>query len=135
MHPFGKVGLAIAAVLTLLPIRGSAGDRGGLEAGAARVDVTPDAEIILRPFTSIHDQLYARAIYLENGPDRAVLLNADVGAISTAIAELASAEISRELKIPAANILISATHDHSAIFGGPRPAGCAESGIERGSTA
>ena len=58
---------------------------------------------------------------MENGHDRAVLLNADVGAISTAITDKVSAEISSELNVPAANILISATHDHSAIFGGPRP--------------
>jgi neutral ceramidase len=121
MDLFRKVGLAIAAVLALLPIRGSAADMGSFEAGAARVDITPDAKLIPRPFTSIHDQLYARAIYMENGPDRAVLLNADVGAISTAITEQASAEISQKFKVPAANILISATHDHSATFGGPRP--------------
>jgi hypothetical protein len=32
-----------------------------------------------------------------------------------------SAEVSKQLNVTVANILISATHDHSAIFGGPRP--------------
>ena len=32
-----------------------------------------------------------------------------------------SAEVSKQLNVPVANILISATRDHSAIFGGPRP--------------
>jgi len=67
---------------------------------------------------------------VENGHDRAVLLNADVGAISTAITDRVSAEISRELNVPPANILISASHDHSAIFGGPRPQAGAAPGQE-----
>jgi hypothetical protein len=121
MHRFWKVGLAIAVVIQLLSIQGSAAEVGALQAGAARVEITPDAHAIPRPFTSILDSLYARAIYMENGHDAAVLLNADVGAISTAITDKVSAEISKDLNVPLTNILISATHDHSAIFGGPRP--------------
>jgi neutral ceramidase len=108
----------VIAVIQMFPNQAGAAVAGPLKAGAGRVDITPDANAIPRPYTSILDHLYARAIYLENGHDRAVLLNADVGGISTAIADKVSAEISRELG-PAANILISATHDHSAIFGGP----------------
>jgi len=121
MHRFWKVGLAIAVVIQLLTIEGWAAVEGDLKAGAARVEITPDVNAIPRPYTSILDPLYARAIYLENGHDRAVLLNADVGAMATAITDKVSTDISRELNVPAANILISATHDHSAIFGGPRP--------------
>ena len=108
---------------SVLAGNGMAADVGTLKAGAARVEITPDANAIPRPFTSIHDPLYARAIYLDNGSDRALLLNADVGGMSTAITDKVSGEISKALNIPAANILISATHDHNAIFGGPRPPG------------
>ena len=123
MHGFSKLGLALAVLTQLLSVRVSATEVGALKAGAARVEITPDANAIPRPFTSILDPLYARAIYLENGHDRTVLLNADVGAISTAITDKVAAEILQELNVPVANILISATHDHSAIFGGPRPPG------------
>jgi neutral ceramidase len=123
MHPFCKLGLAIALTIQLSPVPASANNAGALKAGAARVEITPDANAIPRPYTSVLDPLYARAIYLENGHDRAVLLNADVGAIATAITDKVSGEISREMNVPAANILISATHDHNAIFGGPQPAG------------
>lgn len=123
MRMFGKVPLALAVAFQFCSIQGSGAVAGPLKAGAARVDITPDAHAIPRPFTSILDSLYVRAIYLENGKDRAVLLNADVGAISNAIADKVSAEIARELSVPTPNILISATHDHSAIFGGPRPNG------------
>ena len=115
-----NIALVIVGVIQLLPNEAAAANLGALKAGAARVEITPDANAIPRPYTSILDPLYARAIYLENGHDRAVLLNADVGAIADAIIDKASSDISRELNVTAANILISATHDHNAIFGGPR---------------
>lgn len=130
MYRFWKVGLAIAVVIQLLSIQGSGAEVGALQAGAARVEITPDAHAIPRPFTSILDSLYARAIYMENGHDATVLLNADVGAISTAITDKVSAEISKDLNVPVTNILISATHDHSAIFGGPRPPAAGATGQE-----
>src|SRR5580765_6577626 len=116
-----NIALIVAGIIQLLPNQASAAIPGPLKAGAGRVDITPDANAIPRPYTSILDHLYARAIYLENGHDRAVLLNADVGALSTAITGKVSAELSSELNVPPANILISATHNHSAIFDGPRP--------------
>lgn len=110
---------AVAGMMSLLPAFASTVPAGQLQAGAARVEITPDADAIPGPYSSILDSLYARAIYLENGQDRAVLLNADVGAIPSAIVEKVTAQISTELHVPVTNILISATHDHNAIFGGP----------------
>ena len=89
MHGFSKLGFALAVTL-LLPVWISAAEVGALKAGAARVEITPDANAIPRPFTSILDPLYARAIYLENGHDRTVLLNADVGVVPTAITDKVS---------------------------------------------
>src|SRR4249920_1881226 len=110
---------AIAGLTCVLPAFASTAREGPLQAGAARVEITPDADAIPGPYSSILDQLYARAIYLENGQDRAVLLNADVGAIPADIVDKVATETSSELHVPVANILISATHDHNAIFGGP----------------
>jgi hypothetical protein len=88
-----------------------------LKAGAAKVDITPPADALPKPFTSIHDHLFARAIFLDNGHDRAILMNADLGGIGNEAVNRATAELSKRLNVPVANILISATHDHSAIFG------------------
>jgi len=118
-----KATIAVAVLIPLLCANAPAAVAGTLKAGAARVEITPDPNAIPRPYTSILDPIYARAIYLENGHDRAVLLNADIGAIATTMTEKVSSDISRDLNVPAANILISATHDHNAIFGGPRTPG------------
>jgi neutral ceramidase len=116
-----KLLFAIVVGVWFLSASGPAAKADALQAGAARVEITPDVNAIPRPFTSILDSLYARAIYLDNGHDRAVLLNADVGAISSAITDKVFTDISKKFNVPVTNILISATHDHSAIFGGPRP--------------
>src|SRR3954471_17681485 len=123
MHVFRPAALLLALMFQLSPNQGSAAVKGALKVGAARLEITPGANAIPRPYTSILDPIYARAIYLENGHDRAVLLNADIGAIATTMTEKVSSDISRDLNVPAANILISATHDHNAIFGGPRTPG------------
>src|SRR3954469_23653622 len=125
MHVFRTAALLLALMFQLSPNQGSAAVKGALKVGAARLEITPGANAIPRPYTSILDPLYARAIYLENGHDRAVLLNADVGGIATTLTDKVSSQISRELGVPTTNILISATHDHNAIFGGPRPPGSA----------
>ena len=80
MHLFQKVALAVLLLVLFLPSTIYAATPGPLEAGAARIDITPSTNAIPKPYTSILDHIYARAIYLQNGRDRAVLLNADVGA-------------------------------------------------------
>jgi len=67
-----KILLGVAVALELSSMMGFAADSGALQAGAAKVEITPSANAIPQPFTSIHDPLYARAIYLDNGHDRAV---------------------------------------------------------------
>lgn len=101
----------------------SAAPKGALRAGAAKVDITPEANAIPRPYTSILDPIYVRAIYLDNGHDRALLMNADLGMVAEAVWSEASKRIEAQLGIPLPNILISATHDHSAIFFGDNPHG------------
>lgn len=85
-----------------------------LRVGAARVDVTPSAD--QRPQTSLGvlDPLYARAIVLENGAARAALITVDAGAVPTTTWQSVTEQLERELGIPATNVLLTATHTHSA---------------------
>lgn len=84
----------VAAIGLLLVAQTSAGrtPAESLQAGAARVEITPAADALPGPYSSILDPSNARAIFLENGQSRAVLLNADVGAIPTSITDNVTAQ-------------------------------------------
>jgi neutral ceramidase len=86
--------------------------------GAAKVDVTPaERELPVNGF-GVLDRLYARAIVLDNGRSAAALITVDAGAIPTPLWETVAAQLEREFGLPPANVLLTATHTHSA--GGPR---------------
>jgi neutral ceramidase len=87
----------------------------GLRAGAARVEITPPLEPGMSAPTGKyeHEHLYVRAIILDNGTSRAVLIGADQSNLSEGIWNQASQRIARELNCSVSNILISASHTHS----------------------
>lgn len=91
-----------------------------LRAGAARVDITPAAGIPLTGFIAragpslgIHDPLYARALALEAGGQRAVLITCDLLALDSAFVCAARSAIREATGILDNNILIACTHTHS----------------------
>jgi neutral ceramidase len=93
-----------------------------LRVGAARVDITPKPDPANPPSGKYeHERLYVRAIVIDNGTARAALIGADQGGLSEGIWSAASKQIAAELNCPVANVLMSATHTHSAPF--PFPPG------------
>ena len=108
------LGVALAAGVALPGMAAA----GPLRAGAARLDITamayPDGKVPPAKFDN--DHLNLRAIVLDNGETRALLIGADLSFIrpDEAYTE-AAAQIARELNIPQANILMSATHTHSGL--------------------
>ena len=101
----------------------------GLRAGAARVEITPAADAAHPPSGKYaHERLYVRAIVLENGTARAALIGADAGGLGEAVWLAASKQVAAELNCPVENLVMSATHSHSAGFGGPPPGGRAGAG-------
>jgi neutral ceramidase len=89
-----------------------------LRVGAARVDVTPSEGELPKNSFGILDRLYARAIVLENGTSSAALITVDAGSVPDAIWQTVTRQIEAELGIRPANVLLTATHTHSA--GGQR---------------
>lgn len=85
-----------------------------LRAGAAKVDVTPAESELPKTYEGIHDHLYSRAIVFDNGATRAALLTLDAGGMSDALWQGVTKRAEAELGIPAKNILMTATHSHSA---------------------
>jgi neutral ceramidase len=84
----------------------------------ARVDVTPSEGELPKNSYGILDRLYARAIVLENGTSNAALITVDAGSVPDAIWQAVTRQIEAELGIRPDNVLLTATHTHSA--GGQR---------------
>ena len=84
-------------------------------AGAAKVDVTPSEKELPKNWHGILDRLYSRAIVLDNGASRAALITVDDGAVSDATWRTVTERVEKELGIPASNVLLTATHTHSAL--------------------
>jgi len=84
-----------------------------LRVGAAKVDVTPVDSALPKTYLGVLDRLYARAIVLDNGAARAALVTVDAGGLSDAIWQAVTRQVETELKIPSANVLLTATHTHS----------------------
>ena len=91
-----------------------AASAGSLRVGAAKVDVTPSQGELPKNMRGILDHLYARAIVLENGTASAALITVDAGALSDETWQAVTQQIEHDLRIPSSNVLLTATHTHSA---------------------
>jgi len=92
-----------------------------LRAGFATADLTPPAgwrraggfdEYLS---TGVHDPLLAKAVVFEQGGERGAIVVCDLCSVGRDVSDAARQAASRRTGIPAANIVISATHTH----GGP----------------
>ena len=91
-----------------------------LEAGAAKVDITAPVGTPLSGYgarmgrcsTSVHDPIWSRALYLDDGVTRLFLVSADLIGIMPELRERVI-ELTEGLAQPE-NIFLSATHTHSA---------------------
>jgi neutral ceramidase len=111
----GKLSLiAVIAMGTGIPRMATAQSPGAFKAGAAKVDVTPAEKDLPRNYDGILDHLYSRAIVLNNGDASAALISVDAGAIPEEIWRSVTQQIEKQLGIPVANVLLTATHTHSA---------------------
>ena len=109
--------LAVALAAALASPRAAAGQdtrrASTLRVGAAKVDVTPTESALPSNYLGVLDRVYARAIVLESGADRAALITVDAGMIQDGIWQAVTRQIETELGIPAVNVLLTATHTHS----------------------
>lgn len=89
-------------------------------AGAAAANITPWMGISINgnmtdhKGTNVHDQLHARAIVLDDGKTRLAIVVADSCMIYREIFDAAKKLIHERTGLPTENILMSATHAHSA---------------------
>jgi len=105
--------LAILIASSSLVSQGQNNQPGPIKAGAAKVDVTPQAEKLPANYEGIHDRIYSRAIVIENGISSAALITVDIGMMSDQIWTTLTRRVEKELGIPAKNVMLTATHTHS----------------------
>ncbi len=90
-----------------------------MEAGVAVVEITPPVGWRMsgyfhqRPSTGTHDPLQAKAIVLRQGSRRAALVFCDLIGVPLDLSRRARLLAEQQTRIPAPNILISATHSHT----------------------
>src|SRR5215510_9139015 len=113
----------IGACLMLAGIGASAARGGPFRVGAARVDITPAADAALpmggyggrtQGFRGIHDNVYVRAIVLDDGTTQAALIAWASLFVPDAVWAETSQRIAAETGIRPENLLLSAVHDHGA---------------------
>jgi neutral ceramidase len=92
-------------------------ESGTLRVGIAKVDITPAdptglANLWGTRFTGIHDKIYARAIFLDNGETTAAIIAVDTVEFADATALVA--RIAKETGVQTSNIILAPTHNHNA---------------------
>ncbi len=87
-------------------------------AGFAETVITPPnhdcliAGYSLRPATGVHDDLYASAVYFDDGTTQATLVSFDVLAMERELIAVLKDALQRELGLARAHIFFSCTHTH-----------------------
>lgn len=87
-----------------------------IQAGAAKVNITPPKEDLPPNFLGIHDSIYSRALVIDNGITASVLISVEVGFLSNPSWDRITHQIEDQFGIPVQNILLSVTHTHSVPF-------------------
>ena len=103
--------LAIAAASA----PGVAQTAAGLNAGAARLDITPAAADLPAPFKTIHDNLYVRVLMLDSGASRSVIVVADVPTIGVTVHADMARRIASQARTPLSNVIVAVTHNHNTV--------------------
>lgn len=94
--------------------------RSNLRAGVAKIDITPadPASITVvghrRPVTGIRDPLRSGILLLDDGETKAAFVTMDTIGAWDDMVKVARAAIEKETAVPAANIMVTASHNHSA---------------------
>ena len=105
--------LALISILSFLLI--SQDTHAKIRAGVAKIDITD------RTAGLVNDPLYVKALVLDNGLTKMVIITLDVvaleeiGPIKEGYLSKVRSQIQKELNIPSSNILINASHCHGIV--------------------
>lgn len=106
--------------LLLLLVTASNVSAQKVKAGVAQKEITPPIGYRMAGYfnerlsTGTHDPLWAKAIVMDDGKQKLAMVFCDLVGVSLNISTNARAQASQRTGIPVSNILISATHTHTA---------------------
>ena len=116
-----KTCLAVVLVcLIAVPVAAAKKESLGLRAGAATSNITPPlggaivGGFVPFPSKHVHDELHVKCLALDDGKTRLILAVCDLIGIHVQVSREARKQIQERLGVPAEQVLISATHTHSA---------------------
>jgi hypothetical protein len=108
------------AVLLGAMMQPAAAAQAVLRAGAAQARITPSEPQPLAGYfrerlsTGVHDDLWAKALVLDDGAQRVALAVCDVIEVPAGVVERARRLVQQQTGIPPERVFISATHTHTA---------------------
>lgn len=116
-------------VVLMLTAAGPASGAGAqLRVGAAEEKITPPRGMPLagyyseRPASGVHDDLFAKAIYLADGKTEIAWVACDIIGLNRGAVLAARRLITERTGIPGDHVLLSATHTHTGpLYTGPMP--------------
>lgn len=109
------------ACLAAGPPEGAADEPAGLRVGTAVVEISPDVfpfQLRSGPSRHVHDPLHVRAVAFENGAGRAVIALIDAIGVGREMADEAKGVAAEETGWDPRQMLVCATHTHTAPKGG-----------------
>ena len=92
-----------------------------LKAASASANITPPLGTRIpggfrpRYAENVDDELFAKAVVIDNGTTRIAIVTCDLIAIPEKVADAAKARIADRCDIPAAHVMVNATHTHTAV--------------------
>ena len=92
-----------------------------LQAGIAKIDITPDFPVMLYGYASrktpsegIHDHLYARAVVFEHSTRKFVLVSTDIGSFTDTLYSVIKKSMMEKFDLKDSEFFIAAIHSHSS---------------------
>jgi neutral ceramidase len=108
---------ALIALVFAAPLR-AAEPEVTLKAGAGRVDITPETAVLNwvtgKPYGTVLDPLSLHVLLLDDGASRVAVVRWDLVDVSESARDEVRRVVAAELSMPAENILVHASHNHSA---------------------
>lgn len=93
-----------------------------LRAGVAEIVITPPIGVELQGYgidltrrsTSVHDDLMAQALVLDDGQTRTAIITVDLMGVAVDFTQLVRQQIESQIGIPGTNVMLACSHSHTA---------------------